>query len=48
MYKKLLVVDDLEINRILLSTFLERLKVPHDLAENGLHAIHLLEGRKYD
>lgn len=46
--KKLLVVEDSEINRYYLSGILNKMNVKHDVAQNGLVALEKLDKNKYD
>jgi CheY-like chemotaxis protein len=48
MKKRVLVVEDHAVNRILLSTMLKKLDLPHDLAENGKIALDMIEYVQYD
>ena len=45
---KILVVDDEEYNRLLFKKIFERWNVGCKLAENGMEALELLKGEKYD
>ena len=45
---KVLVVDDLEINREILGEVLQRLGVAADFAEDGEQALRMLEMQTYD
>lgn len=45
---KVLVVDDEEYNRLLFKKIFERWNVECKLAENGMEALELLKGEKYD
>ena len=46
--KRILVVDDHEVNRILISTILNKLELSTDLAENGKVALEMVEYVQYD
>ncbi len=45
---RVLVVDDNEMNRLLLKTLLDKMRVAHDLAENGARALEMMGERAYD
>jgi signal transduction histidine kinase/CheY-like chemotaxis protein/HPt (histidine-containing phosphotransfer) domain-containing protein len=45
---KILIVDDEEYNRLLFKKIFERWNVECRLAENGMEALELLKGEKYD
>lgn len=47
MTKRILVVEDHEINRCLISAILSKLNIPHDFAENGEEAIEMVEYVQY-
>jgi PAS domain S-box-containing protein len=46
--KRILVVEDNKVNRVIFSLMLKNLKVVVDEAENGLDALALIEKNKYD
>ncbi|MBZ4191449.1 response regulator [Niabella beijingensis] len=48
MHKRLLVVEDNEMNRLLLAQLLKGWQLPFDLAPDGREAIRLLRERHYD
>jgi CheY-like chemotaxis protein len=45
---RVLIVDDIFTNRLLLSEYLETLEIPYDEAENGKQAIEALELKGYE
>jgi signal transduction histidine kinase/ActR/RegA family two-component response regulator len=45
---RVLLVEDHPVNQLVASTFLKRYGFPFDLAENGLQAVEMAEGRHYD
>lgn len=48
MYKRALVVDDFEISRLTISTFLTASGFSVDTAGNGMEGLKFLEEKKYD
>lgn len=46
--KRILVVDDHKVNRVLISTILNKFELSHDLAENGKVALDMVEYVQYD
>ncbi len=46
--KKVLIVEDLRINRMLLTKMLEKYEISIDHAENGLEAVNMLSKQKFD
>ena len=48
MKKRVLVVEDHEVNRALISSVLNKMNCPHDLAENGKIALEMIEYVQYD
>ena len=47
-YAHILVVDDIEMNRLVLTSLLKRTKIKIDTAESGDTAIHLAMTKRYD
>lgn len=48
MKKRVLVLDDIEFNRITIKTYLSIAGYIVDVAENGIHGLKYLSGNKYD
>jgi two-component system, sensor histidine kinase len=46
--KRILIVDDHQLNRTLLSAILSKFNLAHDFAENGEEAINMVESVQYD
>lgn len=46
--KKVLVVEDNKINRLIVAKALENLEIEHDTANNGKQALELLKENHYD
>ena len=45
---RVLIVEDHKVNRILLSSILEKMGISYDLAENGEEALHKMDVVQYD
>ena len=46
--RKILIVDDIKINLLLLSRIMDKNGVPYDIASDGEEAYHLFKSTKYD
>lgn len=45
---RLLVVEDIKVNQLMIKSFLQRLNIIVDVANDGLEALQLLEQNSYD